>query len=53
IVKAGMTVIGRDAGPVRPPLTDLDAAERAELAALIAKVSAKAAPKDGPLAANG
>ena len=53
IVKAGMGVIGRDAGPVRPPLTDLSAAEQAELAALIAKVSAKAAVKDGPLAANG
>jgi len=39
IVKAGMTVIGRPAGPVRPPLTDLTEAEVAELAALVAKVS--------------
>ena len=39
IVKAGMTVIGRPAGPVRSPLTDLTEAEVAELAALVAKVS--------------
>jgi 5-dehydro-4-deoxyglucarate dehydratase len=35
IVKAGMSVIGRDAGPVRTPLTDLTEAERAELKVLI------------------
>jgi 5-dehydro-4-deoxyglucarate dehydratase len=35
IIKAGMKVIGRDSGPVRPPLTDLAATEIAELAALI------------------
>lgn len=35
IVKAGMTAVGRSAGPVRPPLTDLDAAELAALTALI------------------
>ncbi|MBV8436881.1 MAG: 5-dehydro-4-deoxyglucarate dehydratase [Silvibacterium sp.] len=35
IVKAGMRAIGRPAGPVRPPLTDLDAAEQEELAKLI------------------
>lgn len=35
IVKAGMSAVGRHAGPVRPPLTELDAAERAELRALI------------------
>ena len=39
IIKAGMKVIGRPAGPVRSPLTDLNEAEVAELAALIAKVS--------------
>ena len=39
IVKAGMNAIGRPAGPVRSPLCDLDEAEQAELAALIAKVS--------------
>lgn len=40
IVKAGMRVIGRDAGPVRSPLTDLSAEETAELASLI-EASAK------------
>jgi 5-dehydro-4-deoxyglucarate dehydratase len=37
IVKAGMVAIGRDAGPVRAPLTDLTAGERGELQALIAR----------------
>ena len=36
IVKAGMKVIGRDAGPVRTPLTDLDEGELAALRALMA-----------------
>ena len=49
IVKAGMTAIGRGAGPVRPPLTDLTHGEFAELQALIAAVQ----PKDQRLAANG
>lgn len=49
IVKAGMTAIGRGAGPVRPPLTDLTPGEVQELTALIARVQ----PKDQPLAANG
>ena len=40
IVKAGMKVIGRPAGPVRSPLTDLSEAEVAELAALVARVAA-------------
>ncbi|WP_405029941.1 5-dehydro-4-deoxyglucarate dehydratase [Novosphingobium sp. 1748] len=40
IVKAGMNVIGRPAGPVRTPLTDLSAAEHEELAALVAKAKA-------------
>ncbi len=31
IIKAGLDVIGRDAGPVRPPLTNLTAEERALL----------------------
>ncbi len=35
IIKAGMKVIGRDSGPVRPPLTDLDASEFAELTKLV------------------
>jgi len=38
IVKAGMTAIGRPAGPVRSPLTDLKPAGYEELAALIASV---------------
>ena len=39
IIKAGMKVIGRPAGPVRPPLTDLSDDEVAELATLVTKVS--------------
>ncbi|MEU7768079.1 5-dehydro-4-deoxyglucarate dehydratase [Nocardia sp. NPDC049190] len=39
IIKGGMKVIGRDAGPVRTPLTDLDDVELAELADLVKKVS--------------
>ncbi|MFF0462776.1 5-dehydro-4-deoxyglucarate dehydratase [Streptomyces mexicanus] len=39
IVKAGMRVVGRPAGPVRPPLTDLTEAELAELAALVDKAT--------------
>jgi 5-dehydro-4-deoxyglucarate dehydratase len=39
IIKAGMTVICRPAGPVRPPLTDLDTVELAELADLVKKVN--------------
>jgi 5-dehydro-4-deoxyglucarate dehydratase len=38
IIKAGMRAVGRPAGPVRAPLTELDEAEFAELAALVAKV---------------
>jgi 5-dehydro-4-deoxyglucarate dehydratase len=49
IVKAGMNAIGRPAGPVRSPLTDLTAAETAELAALIAKVQ----PQGAAIAAHG
>jgi 5-dehydro-4-deoxyglucarate dehydratase len=40
IIKAGMKVIGRDSGPVRPPLTDLTETEVAEVAALVAKLPA-------------
>jgi 5-dehydro-4-deoxyglucarate dehydratase len=39
IVKAGMKAIGRGAGPVRPPLTDLNKAELEELAALVRNLS--------------
>lgn len=38
IVKAGMRAIGRPAGPVRPPLTDLNEREYEDLRALIARV---------------
>jgi 5-dehydro-4-deoxyglucarate dehydratase len=38
IVKAGAKLVGHDAGPVRPPLTDLKPEERSELQALIAKL---------------
>lgn len=40
IVKAGMKAIGRPAGPVRLPLTELDEREQGELDALIAKAKA-------------
>jgi 5-dehydro-4-deoxyglucarate dehydratase len=39
IVKAGLAAIGRPAGPVRPPLTDLTEAEVAELGDLIKRIS--------------
>jgi 5-dehydro-4-deoxyglucarate dehydratase len=42
IVKAGMKVVGRDAGPVRTPLTDLNPAELAELEVLIRRAQGKA-----------
>ena len=35
IVKAGMRIVGRPAGPVRAPLVDLTAAEEGELRALL------------------
>lgn len=38
IVKAGLRVVGRDAGPVRPPLADLTDSEFDELTALAEKV---------------
>lgn len=37
IVKAGMTAVGRPAGPVRPPLTELEASEFETLKSLIAE----------------
>jgi 5-dehydro-4-deoxyglucarate dehydratase len=43
IVKAGMRVIGRSAGPVRAPLTDLAEEEFAELTALVRRVQEVAA----------
>ncbi|HVY21153.1 MAG TPA: 5-dehydro-4-deoxyglucarate dehydratase [Bauldia sp.] len=44
IVKAGMTTIGRPAGPVRPPLVDLDRSEQAELGRLIAALGDASPP---------
>jgi 5-dehydro-4-deoxyglucarate dehydratase len=38
IIKAGMKVIGRHSGPVRPPLTDLTEQEITELTALVRKL---------------
>ena len=38
IVKAGLTAVGRDGGPVRPPLSDLTEAELAELTTLVGKL---------------
>jgi 5-dehydro-4-deoxyglucarate dehydratase len=39
IVKAGLRAVGRPAGPVRPPLTDLDDTELAALTTLIEKAA--------------
>lgn len=39
IMKAGLRIVGRSAGPVRPPLVDLSASEEAELAALIERAA--------------
>jgi 5-dehydro-4-deoxyglucarate dehydratase len=41
IVKAGAKLVGRDAGPVRAPLTDLTDEERAQLDALIKKLGSQ------------
>jgi 5-dehydro-4-deoxyglucarate dehydratase len=37
-VKAGASIVGRSAGGVRPPLSDLTAEETAELATLVARL---------------
>ena len=47
IVKAGATVAGHSAGPVRPPLSDLKPAEVEELRALIAKLGPQNVPAAG------
>ena len=41
IVKAGATAVGRSAGPVRPPLSDLKPGEFEELSALIRKLGSQ------------
>lgn len=43
IVKAGMRVIGRPAGPVRPPLTDLTEHELATLTELTKRIGGTSA----------
>jgi 5-dehydro-4-deoxyglucarate dehydratase len=40
IIKAGMKIIGRDSGPVRSPLTDLDSVELTELTKLVTAAGA-------------
>jgi 5-dehydro-4-deoxyglucarate dehydratase len=42
MIKAGADLVGRSAGKVRPPLTELDAADREVLRGLIEKHSEKA-----------
>jgi 5-dehydro-4-deoxyglucarate dehydratase len=41
IVKAGARLVGRDAGPVRAPLTDLTEEENSKLDALIRKLGSQ------------
>jgi 5-dehydro-4-deoxyglucarate dehydratase len=41
IIKAGATIVGHSAGPVRAPLTDLKPAEVEQLAALIAQAGVR------------
>jgi 5-dehydro-4-deoxyglucarate dehydratase len=44
IIKAGLTVLGRSAGPVRPPLTDLKPEEMVQLRGLLAQHAEVLAP---------
>jgi 5-dehydro-4-deoxyglucarate dehydratase len=53
IVKAGMRAIGKPAGAVRPPLTDLSERELDELRALIVRAEAMAPAIFGELLARG
>jgi 5-dehydro-4-deoxyglucarate dehydratase len=52
IVKAGMTAVGRHAGPVRAPLTDLTEPELSQLEALIATRQAHATRMEASHAAK-
>ena len=47
IVKAGATIVGHSAGPVRPPLSELKAAEVQELKALIDALGPQTVPSVG------
>jgi 5-dehydro-4-deoxyglucarate dehydratase len=38
MIKAGVALVGRPAGPVRPPLTELKPDERERLAALVERL---------------
>jgi 5-dehydro-4-deoxyglucarate dehydratase len=53
IIKAGCTLVGRPAGPVRPPLTDLSAAEVSELQILIEKLRSRSSAGEPHRAAKG
>lgn len=53
IVKAGCSIVGRHAGSVRPPLTDLTTAEVGELQALIEKVRSRGASEETRRGAKG
>lgn len=53
IVKAGCTAVGRPAGPVRPPLTDLLPEEFAELQRLIDRVRSRAPTEASSRVAKG
>jgi 5-dehydro-4-deoxyglucarate dehydratase len=44
IVKAGATIVGHSAGPVRPPLSELKTAETRELKALIEALGSQSVP---------
>ena len=52
IVKAGLKAAGRPAGPVRPPLTDLTAAEFDKLKLLVDRAKASTVGKKGPVLAH-
>jgi 5-dehydro-4-deoxyglucarate dehydratase len=49
IVKAGATLVGHGAGPVRPPLTDLKPTEVEDLRALIERLGQQCSRSGGPL----
>ena len=53
IVKAGARIVGHDAGPVRPPLTDLKADEYRQLAALIEKLGGRQSRRPNSSASAG
>ena len=50
IIKAGLRAVGRDCGPVRPPLQDLSVQDQADLAALIEAAGLAPGAAAGPSA---